>query len=59
MTLILTGLDIAEKASWAEDLVFGTLGGKDQFAESTSNCCGSTPLTRRPMPRQPLTCASP
>src|SRR5580692_3128181 len=28
MTLVVTGLDIAEKASWAEDLVFSALGGR-------------------------------
>jgi hypothetical protein len=33
MTLVLTGLDIAEKAAWAQDELFGVLGGRDQFAE--------------------------
>ncbi len=33
MTLVLTGLDIAEKAAWAEQELFGILGGKDTFAE--------------------------
>ena len=33
MTLVLTGLDIAEKASWAEDELFGILGGRDSFAD--------------------------
>ncbi len=33
MTLVLTGLDIAEKAAWAEQELFGILGGKDGFAE--------------------------
>jgi hypothetical protein len=33
MTLVLTGLDIAEKAAWAEQELFGLLGGKDGFAE--------------------------
>jgi hypothetical protein len=31
MTLVLTGLDIEEKAAWAEDELFSILGGKDQF----------------------------
>jgi hypothetical protein len=31
MTLVLTGLDIAEKAAWAEDELFAILGGKDRF----------------------------
>ena len=33
MTLVLTGLDIEEKAAWAEQELFGILGGKDGFAE--------------------------
>ena len=33
MTLVLTGLDIAEKAAWAEDLLFDVLGGREQFAD--------------------------
>ncbi|MFZ2176706.1 MAG: acyclic terpene utilization AtuA family protein [Rhodococcus sp. (in: high G+C Gram-positive bacteria)] len=33
MTLVLTGLDIAEKAAWAEKLAFDILGGKEQFAD--------------------------
>jgi Acyclic terpene utilisation family protein AtuA len=33
MTLVLTGLDIAAKAAWAEQELFGILGGKDSFAE--------------------------
>ena len=33
MTLVLTGLDIEEKAAWAEQELFGMLGGRDQFAE--------------------------
>ncbi len=33
MTLVLTGLDIEEKAAWAEQELFGILGGKDSFAE--------------------------
>jgi hypothetical protein len=33
MTLVLTGLDIAEKAAWAEQELFGILGGRDLFAE--------------------------
>jgi hypothetical protein len=33
MTLVLTGLDIEEKAAWAQDELFGVLGGRDQFAE--------------------------
>ena len=33
MTLVLTGQDIGEKAAWAEQELFGILGGKDSFAE--------------------------
>ncbi|MGN7157884.1 exopolyphosphatase [Dietzia maris] len=33
MTLVLTGLDIEEKARWAEDQLFEILGGKDRFDE--------------------------
>jgi hypothetical protein len=33
MTLVLTGLDIAEKARWAEEQLFAILGGREQFAE--------------------------
>ncbi len=33
MTLVLTGLDIEEKAAWAEQELFGILGGKDSFAQ--------------------------
>jgi hypothetical protein len=33
MTLVLTGLDIEEKAAWAADELLGVLGGRDQFAE--------------------------
>jgi hypothetical protein len=33
MTLVLTGLDIEEKAAWAEQELFGILGGRDSFAE--------------------------
>jgi len=33
MTLVLTGLDIEEKAAWAEQELFGILGGHDSFAE--------------------------
>jgi hypothetical protein len=33
MTLVLTGLDIEEKAAWAEQELFGILGGRDQFGE--------------------------
>jgi hypothetical protein len=33
MTLVLTGLDIEEKAAWAQEELFGVLGGRDQFAE--------------------------
>ncbi|TDP91908.1 acyclic terpene utilization AtuA family protein [Labedaea rhizosphaerae] len=33
MTLVLTGLDIEEKASWAQDLLFDALGGKESFAK--------------------------
>ena len=34
MTLVLTGLDIEEKAAWAEQELFGILGGRGKFAES-------------------------
>jgi Acyclic terpene utilisation family protein AtuA len=34
MTLVLTGLDIEEKAAWAEDELFAILGGKDQFHDT-------------------------
>ena len=33
MTLVLTGLDIEEKAAWAEQELFGILGGHGSFAE--------------------------
>ena len=32
MTLVLTGLDIEAKAAWAEQELFGILGGRDRFA---------------------------
>ncbi len=32
MTLVLTGLDIEEKAAWAEAELFGLLGGAERFA---------------------------
>jgi hypothetical protein len=31
MTLVITGLDIEEKAAWAADELFAILGGRDQF----------------------------
>jgi hypothetical protein len=31
MTLVLTGLDIGEKAAWARQELFGLLGGEDRF----------------------------
>ncbi|MFD0439913.1 acyclic terpene utilization AtuA family protein [Streptomyces chartreusis] len=31
MTLVLTGLDIEEKAAWAQDELFDILGGREQF----------------------------
>jgi Acyclic terpene utilisation family protein AtuA len=34
MTLVLTGLDIEAKAAWAEEELFGLLGGREVFAES-------------------------
>ncbi|MCW2582580.1 MAG: exopolyphosphatase [Klenkia sp.] len=34
MTLVLTGLDLEEKAAWAEEELFGILGGRDSFAET-------------------------
>jgi hypothetical protein len=33
MTLVLTGLDIEEKAAWAVTELFGVLGGQEQFDE--------------------------
>jgi hypothetical protein len=33
MTMVLTGLDIEEKAAWAEQALFDVLGGRDRFAE--------------------------
>jgi len=33
MTLVLTGLDIEEKAAWAEQELFGILGGRERFDE--------------------------
>jgi hypothetical protein len=33
MTLVVTGLDIAEKAAWAEQQLFDGLGGRQWFAE--------------------------
>jgi len=33
MTLVLTGLDIEEKAAWACDELFSLLGGRERFAE--------------------------
>ena len=33
MTLVLTGLDIEEKAAWAQDELFAILGGRDRFAD--------------------------
>ena len=33
MTLVLTGLDIEQKAAWARQELFGVLGGEDQFDE--------------------------
>jgi len=33
MTLVLTGLDIEEKAAWAQDELFAILGGRDQFQD--------------------------
>jgi hypothetical protein len=32
MTLVLTGMDIEEKAAWARQELFGLLGGEDRFA---------------------------
>jgi Acyclic terpene utilisation family protein AtuA len=34
MTLVLTGLDIEEKAAWATEELFDVLGGRDQFGEA-------------------------
>jgi hypothetical protein len=34
MTLVLTGLDIDAKAAWAEEMLFGQLGGRESFAET-------------------------
>ncbi len=33
MTMVLTGLDIEEKAAWAQDELFSLLGGRDRFGE--------------------------
>ncbi len=33
MTLVLTGLDIEEKAAWATEQLFDVLGGREQFAD--------------------------
>ena len=33
MTMVITGLDIEEKAAWAAEELFGILGGRDQFDE--------------------------
>ena len=33
MTLVLTGLDIEQKAAWAREELFGVLGGEEQFDE--------------------------
>ena len=33
MTLVLTGLDIEDKAAWAEQELFGILDGREQFAD--------------------------
>ncbi|WP_425565897.1 acyclic terpene utilization AtuA family protein [Pseudonocardia ailaonensis] len=33
MTLVLTGLDIEEKAAWAEEELFAILGGRSRFAD--------------------------
>jgi hypothetical protein len=33
MTLVLTGLDIDEKAAWAQDELFAILGGRDRFSD--------------------------
>jgi Acyclic terpene utilisation family protein AtuA len=33
MTLVVTGLDIEEKAAWATEELFAILGGRDQFAD--------------------------
>ena len=34
MTLVLTGLDIEDKAAWAEQELFAILGGREQFADA-------------------------
>ena len=34
MTMVLTGLDIEAKAAWAEEVLFGLLGGRAAFAET-------------------------
>ena len=33
MTLVITGLDIEKKAQWAQEELFGILGGKENFGE--------------------------
>jgi hypothetical protein len=34
MTMVLTGLDIEEKAAWAESMLFDLLGGKERFGQA-------------------------
>jgi hypothetical protein len=33
MTMVVTGLDVEEKAKWAEDLLFDALGGREEYDE--------------------------
>ncbi|MCW2757090.1 MAG: hypothetical protein JWO46_836, partial [Nocardioidaceae bacterium] len=33
MTMVVTGLDVEEKVRWADDLLFESLGGRDQYDE--------------------------
>ncbi|HEX3785569.1 MAG TPA: acyclic terpene utilization AtuA family protein [Pseudonocardiaceae bacterium] len=45
MTLVLTGLDIVEKARWAEEELFAILGGREQFAEVDVRLLHAEPST--------------
>ena len=58
-TMVLTGLDIEQKAEHAITLLTGLLGGTEQFDEFDVRCCASTSRTRRPTSRPPRTCGSP
>ena len=59
MTLVLTGLDIEEKAAWARTSCSACSAAGTSSRRSTSGCCGSIPRTRRSTSRPPRTCGSP